>query len=1207
MPDFSPKQKEIIDARGCNVLVSAAAGSGKTTVLVERIIQRILRDGIDIDKMLVLTFARAAAGEMKERIATAINKAIEKEPGNELLLKQAALIHNAQITTIDSFCLSVVKNNFAEIGVEPDFRLASEAEMTFLTEEILEDTIEMILENRDIEYVDEMLARFENKDNIKKIKNAIMATYEEANKAPFPYDYLDEHKQDYNISSVEELNEATWVKKLCDEINLRFQGIREEADNLHDFCIQSGPEEYIDSIEDDILQIESLMEGANYCEIYEKVKLGIKWKRLGNAKGCDEEVKKYAKDTRDSYKGSISKIIDDFFYANPEIIVERMQENRKVLCALCDATLLFMSRLDEEKRKRKLITFSDMEHMALRILLKKDNGVYVPSRVALDYRSQYVELMIDEYQDSNYIQEALIHSISGEDDGRYDRFMVGDIKQSIYRFRNANPDLFACKYHEYEPDDECKRRIDLSMNYRSRASVVDFTNVVFERIMDESLGGADYDENSRLYCGGEFAEASCDTGAELLIAHKDKESGLSADELEALLIANRIHELIENYQVQDKETRVMRPCTYKDIVILLRSSGDLTDPLRRTLEQHNIPAYIASKTGYFKANEIVTLLNYLNVINNPNDDIALYGTLTSLFGGFTDNEAAILRILNKENLYEALKQTASLTSEEIEAMGGEFDDLELAELAKKCETFLRKLSYYRQLVPYTPIHDILRQIVRDADYMEYISALPMGEQKVANARMLLNKAEDFEADGFKGLFNFTRYIEKLRKYNSDEGEVATLDENSDVVRIMTMHKSKGLEFPVVILADMDKGINHMDERADIVYHSGYGIGFGYINTATHAKYSDLRKKFIASMIKRDSMAEEIRVLYVAMTRAKEKLIMTAVADEITEMLSIPKEKGLLSYSARLGMGSYFDMICKSRYDDDWKGQCTIKEFDFADLKSRDVAEKISKIELKEDLIKCIEADENVEDELAVDIKNNLNFEYHHNELKDLYIKTSVSELKMAAIHEGLADGTADGMPADFLKVHENTEYIPSFAADEIAEPSGTTRGSAYHRVMELLAFEKLDEVLSEEELDKQMEKHIASGALMASDYELVNKKKVCNFAASILGQRMAKAARAGQLSLEQPFVLGISADRLDKDFPQDEQVLIQGIIDAFFIENDEIILMDYKTDKVKTAKELIERYKTQLDYYEEALTRIAGKRVKERLIYSFALEETIEL
>lgn len=1210
MPDFSDKQLEVINARDCNILVSAAAGSGKTTVLVERIIQRILRDGMDIDQILVLTFTRAAAGEMKERIAAAINKAVEENPGNEHLQRQVVLIYNAQITTIDSFCLDIVKNNFSEIGVEPDLRIATEAEMTFLTDELLEETIEEILSSTDIEYIDEFLGRFESKDNIKKIKTVISSYYSEAQKAPFPEDYLEQHRHDYDVENEEDFSNMPWVTDMCSMILTNLKECLGKAERLIDYCEENGLDDYIPSVESDLELFEKLLREDNYSDIRCAFAEGISWAKLKGIKAADEKMKEataYAQKVRNGYKEEIDGIKNSYFACDLSVLIPRMQQSSKILNALTDITFMYLRKLEEEKRRRKLITFADIEHMALKILLRKQGNEYIPSQIALDYRSQYKELMIDEYQDSNYIQEALIHSISGEDEGRYDRFMVGDIKQSIYRFRNANPELFVGKYHEYKKDSNEKLRIDLSMNYRSRASVIDFTNVVFERVMDEELGGASYDSDSRLYCGGTFAETDCDTKAELLYVKKENDANLSPEELESMLIARKIHDLKSDYMVQDKKTSVMRPCDYRDIVILVRSGGDLNEVLKRTLEKQGIPAYITSKSGYFTSNEIVTLLNYLAVINNPYNDIELYGSLTSVFGGFSDNEAAILRILSKGDLYTALIYSSQM---DVAAEADRLEDIDEATLITvrdKASNFLQVVNSYRELVPYTPIHDLLRKIINDYEYIERMSALPMGEQKAANALMLLRKAEGFEENGFKGLYNFINYIEKLKKYSSDEGEVVTLDENANVVRIMTMHKSKGLEFPVCILSNLHKKYNTKDETNEIVYHNRYGIGFDYIDTKRHAKYRDVRKKFIASQVKKDSHSEEIRVLYVAMTRAKEKLIMTAVIDKDKEYEDYPEDGSVLSALSRLNAKSNLELLQMSRYGDDWKGQCAVREYDYESLIIGEISDDLDAGLLKQNIINRANTEVDEHNSRYKDIENMLNFSYPHSALANLFTKTSVSELKMASIHEGIIEGRQEELPADFLNVHEEQGYIPSFAGAGEKEASGTVRGSAYHRVMELLDFKGLSSGLTEEALDEQMKRHIESGALVKEDYELVNKKKVCRFAESKLCERMSVAAKENNLMLEQPFVLGIAANRLNAEFPEEEQVLIQGIIDAFFIEDGEIVLMDYKTDSVKRADELVKRYATQLDYYEEALTRILGMRVKERLIYSFALEETISL
>lgn len=1212
MPEFSPSQQEVIDLRDCNILVSAAAGSGKTTVLVERIIRKILDpvNPVDIDQMLVLTFTKAAAGEMRERIAQAIGDELVRQPENEHLQRQAVLIYNAQITTIDSFCLSVLKNNFTDIGLEPGFRLASEAEMTFLSDEVLDRTVEEILERRDIEHIEDFLLRFESKDSVKKIKESVKNHYAVAQNAPFVVDYLENHRYDYDAESVDKLKTIDWFVANLNEADRDIEDALSMARKLKLQLTDEGPEEYQDVVDSDIELIERLASCSDYDYRRGIFSDGISWKRLPTKTSCDEDAKARAKALRDRYKNIITGVSEKKYAEDLAQVVAQMAEMSKVLHALTDITLLYHNNLESEKRSRGLITFADMEHMALQILLKKENGDYVPTDAAKDYRKCFKELMIDEYQDSNYIQEALIHSISGEDDGRYDRFMVGDIKQSIYRFRNANPELFSKKYEEYTKGSGNRRRVDLSMNYRSRKSVIDATNVVFERIMDKDIGGVAYDEDSRLYFGASYyCEPEVDTGAELLLASSTAEDTCKPVELESLLIAQRIGELISDYKVQDKATGAMRPCTYKDIVVLVRSGGDITENLKRTLEERGIPAYVTSKSGYFSASEIVTLLGFLSVINNPYGDIAMFGVLTSIFGGFTADEVAMLKFVQASSLYESLSVVADSdidtlleANPKLAAMNDNACDAVLG-VKDKSAKIKTRINYYRQLVPYTPIHELLRKIVSDTDYISYISALPMGVQRCANVEMLLAKAEGFEEDGFKGLFNFNRYIERLHKYESDEGEVVTLDEHADVVRIMTMHKSKGLEFPVCILANLSKGFNHMDERSDVIYHNRYGMGMDYIDATRRIKAKDLRKRFIASMIHRDSLSEEMRILYVAMTRAKEKLIMTAVSDKAEELLEAAAEKvsEVRPYADRIKYGSYLDMLLGARGDDDWNGQCKVKLYKEADVLDSAAGEIVDLFAGKADLLEKIAESGIGGSEDVQALSSRIGYEYEHKNLSGLYTKTSVSELKMAAIHEGLLKGNMEEIPDEFFKTHEVEGYVPKFARDVNEEPKGTTRGSAYHRVMEIIDFN------SEHDYVTQMKDKVSEGKISEEELALVDEKKITLFLQSDLGHRMARASAEGELYIEQPFVLGVAANRLSEDFPGEEKVLIQGIIDAFFVEQGEIVLMDYKTDSVKNSEELVERYKTQLDYYTEALERILGMRVKERLIYSFALAQTIEV
>lgn len=1215
MREYNEKQLEVIESRDCNILVSAAAGSGKTTVLVERIIRKILDSAnpLSIDEVLVLTFTKAAASEMRERILKAVSDALRRNPSNEHLQKQAVLIHNAQITTIDSFCLNILKNNFAEIGLEPGFRPAGEAEMKFIAKEVLDDTVEKLFSNSDIRYFDEFLDRFENKDSISKIKDAIEKTYACADNAPFFEDYIEARRHDYDVASVTESEQSGWFAELFESTSTDLEAVITSINIAREYALDRGLDEYAQTAESDLDTVSKLLEAKDYAARREAFML-LSWQTLKRTKNPDEAGKAYFRDVlRKQYKAETDRIAA-VFTDDIETIAARMQQTNHVVNALLDAVTIYNDNLTKIKRKKNIITFSDMEHMALRILLDKQDGKYVPSQTAREYRNCYKEIMIDEYQDSNFTQEWLLSSISTEDEGVYNRFMVGDVKQSIYRFRNANPELFTEKYNTYSKDKDADcRRIDLSMNYRSRESVTECVNSVFEKIMAPDLGGVAYDDDSRLYCGASYPETECDTGAELILQSFDADSDYTKQEQEALLIADRIKRLVREYKVADGKD--MRPCTYRDIVILLRSGSGFDEALKRIMALKGIPAYITSKSGYFDSTEIVTILNYLAIIDNPYNDIAFMGTLTSVFGEFSADEVALARILKRDaSYYEAVRFVCDLDFALLKEERPELAAIDITELRIKCNRFLQRLDMYRKMVPYTPIHLMLRKILADYDYMNYVSALPLGEQKSANVAMLLNKAESFEAEGFKGLFHFNKYIERLHKYGSDDGDAVTLDENADVVRIMTMHKSKGLEFPVCILAGLSKNFNDMDTKEEIVFHDRLGIGLDYVDSKKRAKYRDLRKRYIIDMMRRDVVSEEMRILYVAMTRPKEKLIMTAcVADaenilEECESISVPDGK-LMPVTMRRSAKSFFDMIMLARGNNNWNGRISPKVFTMSDIAADDVLEKISADILRSRLEAYADKPDSEDAEAAMRLREKIMMKYHHEELSALYTKTSVSELKMAAMHKALVSEDVSESECDRMFEEEApAPYIPTFASADIKEVAGNVRGSAYHRVMELLYKHDLPQgVTDAKALDALMQTSIEAGEITRQDYELVDMVKAAAFINSDLGIRMRAAALRDELYLEQPFVLGVAADRLNDEFAADETVLIQGIVDVFFIEDGEAVLLDYKTDAVRSGKELIDRYRTQLEYYDEAITRILDIKVKDRFIYSFKLQEIIGL
>lgn len=1218
---LSEAQNEIVRSRGCNILVSAAAGSGKTRVLTERIISRLTdeKEPVDIDRILVLTFTKAAAAEMRERISRAINEAAKQKDASEHIKQQAILIHNAQITTIDSFCLNIIKNNFAEIGLEPGFKVANESEVKVLADEVLDEVLEEVLLKKEELNFTAFLDRFESKDSLKKIKKIIEEMYKQASKAPFTEDYIEQRRKDYSYKRVEELKESAWFKGLEDTVNESIADAIKRALIFKRHCEENGPEEYIPVADSDMELLRQLADAKCYEELENAMKTGINWMTLPRKTTCDPEQKERAKGERKLYKDLINDIKVKFFPAAFEVWSKRMQQTGEVTDGLLDIVSMYCNRLDEAKRKKGILTFSDIEHLALKILLKKEDGRYVPSDVALDYRNYYKELMIDEYQDSNYLQEWLLHSISGEDDGIYDRFMVGDVKQSIYRFRNADPGLFMEKYERYSKDGGPLSRHILSVNYRSRKEVLGLVNAVFEKYMDKRIGGVEYDADNRLNYSGNYDEAdkiAASEGmdeeairgmykAELILLNKDADSNLGREEQEAELICMRIKQLLKEHRVYDRENNCLRPCKYSDIAVLMRSIPADMNNIRHIYEEAGIPTHTNAKGGYFDTSEVVTVLNYLAVLDNPRNDIPMFGSLTSLFGGFDEKETAILKLFGGDYLYDDLILSTS-DEPKIKEMLPETEEL-LLKVRSKSISFLEKYSRYKEMIPYTPVYKLLRLIMSESDYIGYISAFPGGEQKKANVLALINKAESFERDGFRGIFDFCKYIEKLHKYDSDEGEVNILNDDSDVVRIMTMHKSKGLEFPVCILAGLNKRFNMSDSRDEVIFHDDLGMAMDYVDTVKRIKCKDVRKAYIASRIKEDSVSEELRVLYVAMTRAKEKLIMTAVTDDIEKTLDACPED-TLDLINRLASTSFLDILLKTRGNNDWNGQCHVEAKMPEDISNIVISDHLDKDEKRMKLEKCLTELSDSEMRALDKIRIKLSSNYSHPELRDLYTKTSVSELKMAAISDAMIKGEVSQLPDEFFKTHDEDDYVPDFIKTEGKAASGTAVGSAFHRVMELFDFSLCDATaeLTVNDLDKQMEKHIGSSALAKEEYDLVNRQKIISFINSDTGRRMQKAAKQGLLYKEKPFVLGISANRLRQEFPEEEMVLIQGIIDVFFEEDGHIILLDYKTDSVKSEKELIDRYGTQLDYYEEALARIIDKPVSERLLYSFALQKSIK-
>lgn len=1264
---FTEDQQRVIDLRNCNILVSAAAGSGKTAVLVERIVELVSGSGcdsaqaVDIDRLLIVTFTNAAAAQMRERITKALSDRVEAEPDNEHIKKQLMLIHNAKIMTIHSFCLYLIKNHFNDIGLDPDFRTADEGEIRLLKQEVLPELLEEQFALGRQEFTD-CVEYFAYDGREKRLEELIERLYTFSGSYPFPEKWLRQHRMDYHVETFEELVKTEWFAGMMQEISALLQECKEQEKAALKMCEEpDGPYFYAAELEQDQELIAGLeqelasvvqtasepeqsvasaeMDSSVAKDAFEALAArvqGISYARMAPKKddSVSAEKRELVKAMRERVKSLLGTLSEKYFASGPKQWLAECRQADAALCELVDLALLFGERLTEKKREKNLLDFEDMEHLALQILLKEEeNGQMVPSDTALEYREQFVEILIDEYQDSNLVQEFLLQSISGEDDGRFNRFMVGDVKQSIYKFRLARPELFLEKFATYQKEDGNCVRVDLKQNFRSRHEVTDCVNDLFLQLMHRELGGVEYDADAALYPAAQFPEAdgeaadarekdvalggeekqgsavpvstACEASIarspyepELCIAAISGEKGEDPKELEAKMIAGKIREIVGKLPVRDSESGQLRPARYQDIVILLRTTSGWDETFKKILEENAIPVFVTSKTGYFAATEVQTVLNFLRVLNNPLQEIPLFGVLKSVLFGFSDAQLATLRALDetgKRCLYDCVKLAAG-EGESVEGSVGYGSGSNGADasLREKCCSFLSFLNRYREYAVYLPIHKLMEQFLEETGYLYTVSALPGGVQRRINVEMLLTRAESFEKTSYSGLFHFIRYMEQLEKYDIDYGETGASDENADVVRIMSIHKSKGLEFPVCFVSGLSKRFNRQDSVAPVLMDMDLGLAIDWVDPTARIRHTTLKKNVLARKLNADSMGEELRVLYVALTRAEEKLILTGTCKED----KLPQEdtaQGAYGYSAlRLQeASSYYDLVLPAWQSVGRRLQiCTQEELLQAELVRASLGYN-SRQKLFEEAGKEPEAAE-----LA--LCERLQKPYAHENLAGLFVKTTVSELKK----EGMQEEAAEGLT--LFPEEEVVPYLPQFVREQEETVSGTTRGSAYHRLLEIFPFErqetwtaaKIRTVIEECKADRRLSEEYAAA---------INVYKIRAFLQTPLAARMAKAARSNRLHREQPFVLGLSANRLNTDFPEDETVLIQGIIDVYLEEEDGIVLADYKTDLVKDPKELILRYRVQLDYYEEALVRLTGKCVKEKLIYSFGLEQEITL
>lgn len=1222
---WTEEQKKVIDVRNKNVLVSAAAGSGKTAVLVERILSLVCGEGedekpLDVDRLLVVTFTKAAAAEMRERVGLALEKRLEADPENEHLQKQQTLIHSAQITTIDSFCQYVIRNYFHQIDLDPAFRIGDEGELKLLKGDVVQELLEEHYGAEDPEErarFTEFVEVYATGKSDVAIENLILQLYEFAVSYPYPKRWLAECMEPYRAQTEGDLERSPWMQFLMNYVNRTFADLEQEIRRMLDIChLPGGPYMYEDAVQADLLQVQELLSCRGYENIRERL-TDLSFARLSTKKdpNVEEERKNQIKAFRESMKKSLKDLKEKFFNLPLTGVLDVIQKAAPTTAVLLSLTAEFADRYQEKKRLKNLADFPDLEHLALEILVEdvetgEDSRMkIVPTDAARELSARYAQIMIDEYQDSNLIQEIILNSVS-RGQGIPNVFMVGDVKQSIYRFRLARPELFMEKYHTYPQSDEAAEiRIDLHKNFRSRREVLEGTNDVFEKLMTEAVGGITYDSAAALYLGAEMPEPESGINvSELLLLEKNKDSlpetedtdqaELTDRELEAHAAADCIRRVMAEGKVWDREAGAFRSVRYGDIVILLRSLTGWGDVYARVLNAAGIPAHTESRTGYFTTIEIQTLLNLLRIVDNPRQDIPLAAVLKSMIGGFTDVELAKIKSAYPDvKFHEACRKYAEKKKKENvkkqDAKGKDAECTIEVQIQEKLQTFFHNLRTYREHAEFLPIHELIEELLRITGYGDYLAAEPAGTQREANVRMLIERAIAFEKTSYRGLFHFVRYMEQLQSYKEDFGEAGILGENENAVRIMTIHKSKGLEFPVVIVAGLGKSFNRQDIRSRVVIHPELGVGVDWVDAELRTRTASLPKRVLQKALDLEMLGEELRVLYVAFTRAKEKLILLGSAANLEEKMGKS-----LSFRTISTAGTYLDWVLPAVAG---SGESPF-EVKTVTLEGQTEEALIRQMEKEEqwEIFAHPEELPGTDEEYAKLLEKQLSDTYPWQEDITLQGKFSVSELKKM--------GQTEEEDADTLlyPAEEIVPYIPRFMSEK--EPiSGAARGTAYHRALECL---NLRELYHSEKVKEGLARLVEEGRMTQEQADVVRPYDIYAFARTPLAKRMSAARAREEFHTEQPFVIRMPARELEIGCGSDEPVLIQGIIDAWFYEKNEngeneIVVVDYKTDFVKDGGELLKKYKKQLDYYQLTLERLTGKRVKEKIIYSFCLEEEI--
>lgn len=1175
--NWTLEQRTAIDIREKNILVSAAAGSGKTAVLVTRIINLIKDENIDIDKLLVVTFTNAAASEMRERIGNALEEELSKNKSPKLQ-KQLILLNRANITTIHSFCLGVIRNNFSKIDIDPKFRIGDETELSFLKDEVLEEVLEENYEKGEEDFLD-LVEAYSNKSNDDGLKDVLMNIYYYAISSPFPRIWLNNINKDYKIGSDFTFSNSKWSKDYLNSIGIELKGYKEVIESNMELI--KGIEEmipYYKTLEVDLININRLIENAdNSFESLVSISNSFTFDTIGRCKkGADEELRDRVKKSRDNIKKGVNGLIGDVKGMDNEEIKLQIETMSTYVQKLVQLTIEFIDRYEEKKRDRNIIDFNDIEHLSLLILGEYKDGIVVEKEAATKLKENFYEILVDEYQDTNNVQETIISLVSKKSNEEQNVFMVGDIKQSIYRFRQANPDIFNEKYNLYSKDINDKFvKILLNKNFRSRKEIIDGVNHIFKSIMSKEIGEIDYSLDEMLYLGANY-ENIIDTGLDniggidihLIDKNEEEESITSKEVKEARLIGNIIEGLVDsNFGVYDGNIKGLRKVAYRDIAILARSSLNIAPAILEELKKREIPAYFDGGSTFFQTLEIKLMCSYLKAIDNPYQDIPLVSILRSPMYKFTGEDLGKLRLKDKKAPFFKLLKNFKYEEKEIKG---------------KIDFFLSEYNYFVRVSKIMPLDEFIYHLMTKTGYYGYLATLKGGLQRQANLRLLFQKAGDFKNNG-GGIFRFVKLIDKINKSNTDFSSAKVIGELDNVVRIMSIHKSKGLEFPIVIVAGIGKKFNLLDASKSVLLHKDLGAGLNVINIKRKLSYPSLIKNSISKRIKIENLSEEMRILYVAFTRAKERLILTGVVNGREKTMekwdSVIFKNEMMSKSSVLKSSSYLD----------WIGPCICRD-DSIIKKYFYTPQDLEENEIKEDKI--------INSNLAIlksQIFEKLNYEYPYNLSSKIPSKLTVSEVKKIIQEE-----ESEGKNILPQTIHKKPKFL-----EESSKLKGADRGTAYHSLMERLNFNIEDDKIKEE-----IDSIYAKGYLSLQGREVIEEDKIKLFLKSNLGKRLKKS---DNIKREVEFIIEVNANSIYKELQEeiykDEKILLQGVIDCFFYEGDNIILIDYKTDKCDLNGEsiLISRYREQLKFYKLAIEKMTNKKVTECYLYLFSINKEIKV